>query len=95
MVNSGIHEDHYDLVGVLWYNLKYHAGPGLKWVNFFVIMDLFRVMTYSTTVIIIVLPTGSIVFGFKMSDGRCLDADLHPDGDTVEAAGISCLEFVS
>lgn len=94
MVNFGIYEDYYDLVGVFWYNLKYYVGLGLKWVNFFVIMDLFRVMMYSIIVIIIVLFIGLIVFGFKMFDGWCLDVDLYFDGDMVEVVGISCFEFV-
>lgn len=36
------------------------------------------------------LLTGSTVFGFKMSDGRCLAADLHRD-----AADTSCFEVPS
>ena len=36
------------------------------------------------------LLTGSTVFGFKMSDGRCLAADLHRD-----VADTSCFEAPS
>ena len=40
------------------------------------------------------LLTGSTVFGFKMSDGRCLAADLHRDAGTF-AADTSCFEAPS
>lgn len=38
--------------------------------------------------------TGSTVFGFKMSEGRCFAADLQPDVGTF-AAETSCLELPS
>lgn len=40
------------------------------------------------------LLTGSTVFGFKMSDGRCLAADLHRDEGTF-AEDTSCFEAPS
>lgn len=38
--------------------------------------------------------TGSAVFGFKMSEGRCFAADLQPDDGTF-AADTNCLELPS
>lgn len=40
------------------------------------------------------LLTGSTVFGFKMSEGRCFAADLQP-GDGTFAADTNCLELPS